>query len=118
MMSSLETITSCAACYLGSNFGGMKVKTSVSISEDVLREIDCAATEGVSRSEYIEQVLKRHFRLKRREERDRRDAEIYERMAAEERSEAEEWLELQPDLAEFGDEVSALIDEDAFRAAG
>lgn len=97
---------------------GMKVKTSVSLSEEVLRAIDGATTEGESRSEFIEQVLKRHFRLMRRADRDRRDAAIYARLAAAERAESEQWLELQPDLAEFGDDVSALIDEGSIRAAG
>lgn len=95
---------------------GMKVKTSVSLSEELLEEID--REPKASRSEYIERVLKQHFRLKRREERGQRDAAIYARMSADELREAEEWLAVQPDLAEFGDDAQDLIEAENERAAG
>jgi len=88
---------------------GMKVKTSVSLSAELLAEIDREAGDG--RSAYIEKVLKHHFRLKRREERDQRDAEIYERMALNKDAETEEWAEFGPDVLDFGDESELLLDE-------
>jgi metal-responsive CopG/Arc/MetJ family transcriptional regulator len=95
---------------------GMKVKTSVSISAELLAEIDREAEAG--RSAFIENVLKHHFRRKRREERDRRDAEIYARMSAEARTESEEWLAFEPDLATFGDDADSLLSSEPMRDAG
>jgi metal-responsive CopG/Arc/MetJ family transcriptional regulator len=40
----------------------MKQKTSITLSEDVLRELDRWTGSGESRSAYIERVLRRHFR--------------------------------------------------------
>lgn len=85
----------------------MKVKTSVSISEEVLREIDGATTEGESRSEYIEQVLKRHFRLKRREERNRRESEALERLLETPGFESDV-LDYSIDPLELGDDVETI----------
>ena len=85
----------------------MKVKTSVSISEEVLREIDCATAEGESRSEYIEQVLKRHFRLKRREERNRRESEALQRLLETPGFESDV-LDYAIDPFELGDDVETI----------
>lgn len=85
----------------------MKVKTSVSISEDVLRQIDDATIEGESRSEYIEQVLKRHFRLKRREERNRRESEALQRLLETPGFESDV-LDYSIDPFELGDDVETI----------
>jgi hypothetical protein len=52
----------------------MKVKTSVTLAEDVLQSIDERA--GGNRSEWIEQVVRQHLRKLEREERDRHDTEL------------------------------------------
>jgi metal-responsive CopG/Arc/MetJ family transcriptional regulator len=51
----------------------MKQKTSVSLSEDVLRKLERYAGSGASRSAYIERVLRRHFRRRARAEINARD---------------------------------------------
>jgi hypothetical protein len=104
------------AYYESGMIRGMKVKTSVSLSAEVLAEVDREAGDG--RSAYIEKVLKHHFRLKRREERDRRDAEIYARMSAEARTESDEWRAFQPDLTTFGDDADSLLSSEPMRDAG
>ncbi|MDP2957925.1 MAG: hypothetical protein Q8N53_15970 [Longimicrobiales bacterium] len=44
----------------------MKQKTSITLSEDVLRELDRCVRPGESRSAHIERVLRRHFRRRAR----------------------------------------------------
>ncbi|MGB4863942.1 MAG: hypothetical protein WBO97_15925, partial [Tepidiformaceae bacterium] len=60
----------------------MKIKTSVTLSEKLLAAIDEVAGPGCNRSAVLEQAATEWVRRKRREEADRRDAEIYARMAA------------------------------------
>ena len=55
--------------------GSMKQKTSITLSEDVLRELDQSAQPGESRSGYIERVLRRHFRRRAHEAEQARDLE-------------------------------------------
>ena len=55
--------------------GSMKQKTSVTLSEGTLQEIERAARPGESRSAYIERVLRRHFRRRAREAAEARDVE-------------------------------------------
>ena len=74
----------------------MKVKTSVTLSEDVLRGIDERA-EG-NRSEWIERVVRQHLRKLEGEETDRRDMELYNRLADRLNAEMAEVLEDQIDL--------------------
>lgn len=113
--------------YEGWYIGGMKVKTSVTLSEDVLKQLDAALGARGNRSEFIEETLKRRLRDIRRAERDARDAAIYARMAAdpEVQREIEEthsfavpWWELGDDV-ELSDEVVERLErEAAARAAG
>jgi len=53
----------------------MKRKTSITLTEDVLRELDRYAGSGDSRSGYIERVLRRHFRRRARAVEQARDVE-------------------------------------------
>lgn len=46
----------------------MKVKTSVTISEQVLCEIDEAIGKGENRSQFVEKAVKRYLREKKRRE--------------------------------------------------
>ena len=53
----------------------MKQKTSITLSEGVLQELDRRAGQRESRSAYIERVLRRHFRQRARETAQARDVE-------------------------------------------
>jgi metal-responsive CopG/Arc/MetJ family transcriptional regulator len=78
----------------------MKRKTSVTLSDDVLDEVERSAGSGESRSAYIERVLRSHFR--RRERAAREAAEVERINAAAERLNAEmaDVLEYQATWAE------------------
>lgn len=80
--------------------GGMKVKTSVTLSEDVLREIDELLGTPGKRSEFLEEAVRARLREIRRTARGARDIAIYERLASDEEfhRDVEENLELQEDL--------------------
>jgi metal-responsive CopG/Arc/MetJ family transcriptional regulator len=76
----------------------MKVKTSITLSEDVLQAIDAMCNGGGSRSEFIDNVLRAYIAYRKREERDARDIEIINRNADRLNREAEDVLEYQADL--------------------
>lgn len=97
--------------------GGMKVKTSVTLSPEVLAGIDELAGD-MSRSEFIEQTLTQHLRRTARDERDRRDAEAMARYAAELAAQAEEFIDLQVPLGESGDSAEELVPEEPLAATG
>ena len=54
----------------------MKQKTSITLSSDLLKEIDRSAGRGASRSEFIENVLREHFKARIQEALNARDAEL------------------------------------------
>jgi metal-responsive CopG/Arc/MetJ family transcriptional regulator len=54
----------------------MKEKTSITLSSDVLAEVDQTAGSKGSRSAFIEAVLRQYFKEKVREAINRRDAAI------------------------------------------
>lgn len=78
----------------------MKVKTSVTRSEDVPKQLDDVLGRGGNRSEFIEESLRLRLRDLRRAKRNARDAAICARMAADPEvpREHEEMLEFQEDL--------------------
>jgi Arc/MetJ-type ribon-helix-helix transcriptional regulator len=80
--------------------GGMKVKTSLTLSEDLIAGIDRAAGPEVSRSAYIEAVLRKHLEAKARALREARDLELYRIHADELNAEAMDVLTFQAELAE------------------
>ncbi len=92
--------------------GGMKVKTSVTLSPEILEQLDREAGEHSSRSQLIEKVLARHFLQQRRDARDAKDAAIYASLVLDKdyQRELEELLEVSVDPMELGDEVEVLID--------
>ena len=61
--------------------GGMKVKTSITLSRDVLEVIDARAGRERSRSEFIEAALRAFLDQTRRDERSARDLDILNRQA-------------------------------------
>ena len=74
--------------------GSMKCKTSITLSQDVLDEVDRNA-RAESRSAFIERVLREHFRERARTELYARDLERLNREAGDLNAEAEEVLEYQ-----------------------
>ena len=67
---------------LGWYDGGMKEKTSVTLSREVLSGIDRAAGSRQSRSAFIEAILLDYLRKRERQKRDARDIELINRNAA------------------------------------
>jgi Arc/MetJ-type ribon-helix-helix transcriptional regulator len=59
----------------------MKVKTSITLSRDILDAIDARAGRGRSRSEFIEAALRVFLDQARRGERDAKDLDILNRRA-------------------------------------
>jgi metal-responsive CopG/Arc/MetJ family transcriptional regulator len=53
----------------------MKVKTSITISSELLIELDKATSDG-SRSEFIEKAIWRYLELLNRDSRDKKDLQI------------------------------------------
>jgi metal-responsive CopG/Arc/MetJ family transcriptional regulator len=72
--------------------GRTKEKTSVTLSKEVLREVDRAAGSKRSRSAFIESVLAEYLRARERAERDARDVELINAHADELNAEAEDIL--------------------------
>jgi hypothetical protein len=56
--------------------GGMKEKTSITLSSDVLADLDRETASGASRSAVIERVLREYFKRKVREALNARDLEL------------------------------------------
>lgn len=54
----------------------MKQKISITLSSDLVKEVDRSAGRDSSRSEFIENVVREHFRAKMREAIDARDLEL------------------------------------------
>lgn len=73
----------------------MKQKTSITLSEDLLRELDRRAGSKESRSAYIERVLRRHFRRRAWAARQARDLERINAAADRLNAEMAEVLEFQ-----------------------
>ena len=76
----------------------MKVKTSITLSEDVIDAVDRMTPEGGSRSETIERLLKRSFSDEERRARDRRDLDLINENADALNEEAEDVLRYQVEL--------------------
>ena len=103
----------------------MKVKTSVSLSEEVLRSIDEIAGPGCNRSAILEQAAAEWIRRKRRAQLDAREAEIFANLTLEQLE--SDVLEYTVDPEELGDDLELLPEvearlrreeEDRARAAG
>ena len=75
----------------------MRTKTSVSLSEELLREIGRVGGRGVNRSEFLERAAWDRIALLRRRRREERDRRILDREAGALNSEALDVLEYQAD---------------------
>lgn len=79
-----------------------KVKTTVTISKDLLIEVDVFAKDFGSRSEFVETALRDLVERKRQQQKprltDEEEIAILNRIAVEQREEILENLEIQADL--------------------
>ena len=73
----------------------MKVKTSITLSEDIVAAVDQLAGESGNRSEVIETVLRSYLAQQKRDEQNRRDLEIINRRHVRLNKEAEDVLAFQ-----------------------
>jgi metal-responsive CopG/Arc/MetJ family transcriptional regulator len=73
----------------------MKVKTSVTLSEDLLREVDDLA-QSSSRSEVIERAVREFLAARARAARDARDLEIMNQRAEAYNAETADLMTYQP----------------------
>jgi metal-responsive CopG/Arc/MetJ family transcriptional regulator len=76
----------------------MKSKTSITLSEDLVRAIDELTPEGGSRSETIEHLLRESFAIRERRARDLKDLEAINRNAERLNEEAGDVLTYQVDF--------------------
>ncbi|MCJ7748192.1 MAG: ribbon-helix-helix domain-containing protein [Desulfobacterales bacterium] len=76
----------------------MKVKTSITLSEDLLKEIDEYTGEYKNRSEFIEKAIHSFIKQLVRRQQDARDLEIINRRADYLNREAADVLTYQVDL--------------------
>ena len=76
----------------------MKVKTSITLSEEVLREIDQISGKSKNRSAFIEIALRDYLKKRAKKLRDDRDLEILNRNSKRLNREAEDVLSYQVEL--------------------
>lgn len=83
----------------------MKVKTSVSLSDDLLRRIDERVGEPRRRSGFIEKAVRDHLRRLERDEQEEQEIERLNRLAADPRHQQElrEILEMQAEWTDNSD---------------
>ena len=76
----------------------MKVKTSITISEETLKTIDEYSGERVSRSEFIEKAIQAYLSQLIKNARDAKDLELINRHAKRLNEEADDVLDYQVNL--------------------
>lgn len=76
----------------------MKLKTSVTLSEDLVKRVDRASQKGESRSQTIERLLKDSLEASARKVAERRDLALINQHADELNAEAEDVLGYQVEL--------------------
>jgi len=76
----------------------MKVKTSITLSEDIVTTVDRLAKEGESRSEAIERLLRERIADRARQARDLRDLELINKNVDQLNEEARDVLKYQVEL--------------------
>ena len=76
----------------------MKVKTSITLSEDILQKIDSIIKESGNRSEFIEQAIRNYIQQRIREHREKQDLEILNRYASRLNKESKDVLSYQVEL--------------------
>jgi metal-responsive CopG/Arc/MetJ family transcriptional regulator len=76
----------------------MKLKTSITLSEDIVRTLENQANRGESRSEQIERLLRERLSQMEREKREAKDVELINKNAEELNEEATDVLEYQGEV--------------------
>jgi metal-responsive CopG/Arc/MetJ family transcriptional regulator len=76
----------------------MAISNSITLSDDLLRQIDQIVDQPVSRSEFIEQVLRQYLVNSKRSTQESRDLDIINRNADRLNQEAEDVLAYQVSL--------------------
>ena len=76
----------------------MKLKTSITLSEDIVKSIDRITKKGESRSEVIERLLRLTLIRQARRARDLKDLEIINNNASQLNEEAEDVLQFQVEI--------------------
>ena len=76
----------------------MKVKTSITLSADILKEIDQATENVRSRSMFIEQAVREYLRQRKHEQQQRADLEILNEASERLDAEASDVLSYQVEL--------------------
>ncbi len=74
---------------------GMKIKTSVTLSEDLLEAVEARIGPAASRSEFIERAVRGYLASLVRREHNARDLEIMNRYADEMNADASDLLDYQ-----------------------
>ena len=73
----------------------MKIKTSITLSDDVLKAVDTFSKPGSNRSEFIESAVRRFIEHLKREHRNAEDLKIINRRAKKLNNEATNVLDYQ-----------------------
>jgi metal-responsive CopG/Arc/MetJ family transcriptional regulator len=73
----------------------MKVKTSITLSKELLKEIDKIISKSGNRSVFIEEAVKAYLIGKKRQFREQKDQEIINRSSGDLNKEAEDILSYQ-----------------------
>jgi len=76
----------------------MKAKTSITLSEDLLKEVDQIIKGATSRSNFIEQAIKNFLKQKQRERREKTDFDILNQHSDKLNAEAGDVLSYQVEL--------------------
>jgi len=76
----------------------MKVKTSITLSQDVVKTIERATRKGENRSQAIERLLREHLLTRARQTADQRDLALLNEHADQLNEEAEDVLTYQVDV--------------------
>jgi metal-responsive CopG/Arc/MetJ family transcriptional regulator len=76
----------------------MKIKTSITLSKELLREIDRIIEGHTNRSTFIEQAIRSYLKQREREQRNSVDLEILNKHAARLNREASDVISFQVEL--------------------
>ncbi len=76
----------------------MKVKTSITLSMDLLKEIDTMTKEKSNRSAFIEAALRSYLKKKRKEIREKKDFDILNKVSDKLNKEANDVLSWQVEI--------------------
>jgi metal-responsive CopG/Arc/MetJ family transcriptional regulator len=76
----------------------MKLKTSITLSEDIVKRLDRATRRGENRSQAIERLLRERLEAEARRAADSKDLALIDEHAAELNAEAEDVLAYQTEL--------------------